>query len=476
MSCPPLHILLIEDHPADADLLSEALAQAAGRFDVTHVTTMAAAIDRLRSTAFDAALVDLFLPDSHGIATLEHLVATAPHLPMVILTGLDDDALATEAIRKGAQDYLVKGDASGPLVMRAIRYARERKQAEEALRGSEQRYRVLVEGVDVGITLVDSSHNIVTANRKQAELVHRAPAELVGKKCYGEYEGRATVCTHCPGVKAMTSGRPVEIEITDQRKDGTTFAVRLKASPLFDQDGKATGFIEVVEDITESRQVQQALEKERHTLKHLLRSSDHERQLIAYEIHDGLAQQLAGAIMQLETYSHQKDTRPLEAARAFEAGMSMLQQGHFEARRLISGVRPPILDESGIVAAVAHLVNEQRLQKGPKIEYQGEVDFDRLLPILENAIYRIVQEGLANACKHSRSSRVRVELLQRGDELRIMIQDWGAGFDPAQVEEEHFGLAGIRERARLLGGKTTVESAPGHGTCITVELPLVLKD
>ncbi len=476
MSCVPLQILLIEDNPADAELLRQALAEAAGQFDVRHATTMADALARLRSTAFDAALVDLFLPDSRGIRTLEHLVAASPALPTVILTGLNDEAIATEAIRKGAQDYLVKGDASGSLVARAIRYARERKRAEEELRGSEERYRALVEGIDLGITLIDSSHNIVMANRKQAELIHSTPEELVGQKCYRRYEGRQAVCTHCPGVKAMSSGSAAEIEITDRRDDGRTIALRIRATPLVDQHGRATGFIEVVEDVTKRRQARQALEKERHTLEHLLRSSDHERQLIAYEIHDGLAQQLAGAIMQFDAYSHQKDTDPGEADKTYDAGMAMLRQSHFETRRLISGVRPPILDESGVVAAVAHLVNEQELRKGPKVEFRSNVAFDRLVPILENAVYRIVQEGLANACKHSGSERVLVELRQRGDRLRIKVQDWGMGFNPTEVEREHFGLAGIRERARLLGGKTAVESTPGRGTRITVTLPLTLKD
>jgi signal transduction histidine kinase len=143
----------------------------------------------------------------------------------------------------------------------------------------------------------------------------------------------------------------------------------------------------VIRDITERKRAEEMLEREHRTLKHLLQSSDHERQTIAYEIHDGLAQQLAGAIMQFQTYHHQKETNPKLAAKAYDAGLTMLQQGHFEARRLIAGVRPPILDESGVVAAVGHLVNEQSRQKGPKIEYRSSVDFDRLAPIAENAIY-----------------------------------------------------------------------------------------
>ena len=95
---------------------------------------------------------------------------------------------------------------------------------------------------------------------------------------------------------------------------------------------------------------------------------------------------------------------------------------------------------------------------------------------MENAIYRIVQEGLTNACRHSKSPRIRVELVERDGLLQIKVQDWGEGFDPTRVEADRFGLEGIRQRARLLGGSARVESAPGQGTCLTVELPLVLEE
>ena len=159
----------------------------------------------------------------------------------------------------------------------------------------------------------------------------------------------------------------------------------------------------LIEDITERKRAEEALTKEHRNLKHLLQASDHERQLIAYEIHDGLAQQLAGAIMQFQAFDHLKEKNPKEAANAYHAGLTMLQQGHFEARRLIAGVRPPILDEAGVVEAIAHLVHERGRDKGPKIDFRSRVDFDRLDPTLENAIYRIAQEGLTNACKHSKS-------------------------------------------------------------------------
>jgi signal transduction histidine kinase len=180
--------------------------------------------------------------------------------------------------------------------------------------------------------------------------------------------------------------------------------------------------------------------------------------------------------MQFQSYSHLKDSNPELAGKAHDAGMTMIQQGHFEARRLIAGVRPPILDEAGVVEAVAHLINEKNLERGPQIEFNSKVQFSRLVPILENAIYRISQEGLSNACKHSQSERILVSLLQQKDRIRIEIRDWGIGFDPKNVKEGHYGLIGIRERARLLGGKYRIQSAAGKGTRITVELPLMERD
>ncbi|MGA2035012.1 MAG: sensor histidine kinase [Thermoguttaceae bacterium] len=229
-------------------------------------------------------------------------------------------------------------------------------------------------------------------------------------------------------------------------------------------------------EVQQRRKAEESWLREYRTLRHLLEASDHERQLIAYEIHDGLAQYLAGGLMQFEVYDHLKETDRQEAARAYHAAITMMRQAHAEARRLISGVRPPILDEEGIVAALAQLVHEQRQQKGPKIELRSSVRFQRLVPILENSIYRIVQEGLTNACKHSNSAKVDVALVQQGDRLEIEIRDWGQGFDPRQPKEGCFGLEGIRQRVRLLGGQVSIESTMGEGTRIAVDLPLVAGD
>ena len=150
-----------------------------------------------------------------------------------------------------------------------------------------------------------------------------------------------------------------------------------------------------------------------------------------------------------------------------------MRRAHAESRRLISEVRPPVMDEDGIATAISELVGEQRRRGGPKIEFHSSVRFGRLPAILENTLYRIVQEALTNACKHSQSKNVTVTLAQEGHDVRLEVRDWGIGFDPETVEKGHFGLEGIRQRVRLLGGRLTIENAPHCGTAIRVVVPLV---
>jgi PAS domain S-box-containing protein len=239
-----------------------------------------------------------------------------------------------------------------------------------------------------------------------------------------------------------------------------------------DRTSELTESVERLHDeIQERIRAELALHQEQIALRRLLQSSDHERQIISYEIHDGLAQYLAASIMNFQAYEFLKEKNVEDAVNAFRTGMAMLQRGHTEARRLISGVRPPILDESGIVPAIAHLAHEYNESGGMTVEFHRDVKFERLEAILENAIYRIVQETLANAAKHSGSDQARVELLQFGERLKITIRDWGKGFEADSSQEGCFGLEGVRERARLLGGSVEITSS-GEGTKIHVDLPV----
>ena len=222
-------------------------------------------------------------------------------------------------------------------------------------------------------------------------------------------------------------------------------------------------------EIRERKQVEETLRKEHQYLQYLLELQERDRQLISCELHDGLVQQLVGAIMQFEALS---SVERFAGREELDAGLRMLKECMREARWLIHGLRPPILDEYGVVAAIEELVSQSGDENQPAIEFSHRIAFDRQPPSLENAIFRIVQESLNNARRHSQSERIRIRLSQRVHGIRIEVVDWGVGFNPRKVAEGHFGLEGIKERARLFEGAVIIRSSPGKGTRIVVELPV----
>lgn len=227
-------------------------------------------------------------------------------------------------------------------------------------------------------------------------------------------------------------------------------------------------------EVAERKRTQDALQKEQRSLRQLLDMYEGHRMLVAYELHDGVTQSMIGALMNLEgTLRLLPDQTPAEARQGFQTVGQLLRLSIDETRRLMGGLRPSVLDELGLIPAIDSLVLETQKRDGPEIEWVRDVQFDRLAAPLETTIFRIVQEGLTNTCRHSQSARVRIGLFQQGDRIRIEIEDWGVGFDPAKVGPQCFGLEGLRKRAELFGGQAVIDTAPGKGTRIAVDLPLV---
>lgn len=205
--------------------------------------------------------------------------------------------------------------------------------------------------------------------------------------------------------------------------------------------------------------------------KHVFEAYESDRALLAYEIHDGMVQHATGARMHLQTLLETDSALTKRSREEIKLSLGLIDKSIAEARHLMRGLRPPELKKFGIVAALRHMVDHLP-DEAPAIEFQSKVSFSRLEPLTENTLFRITQESITNATRYSQSHRIMVCLSENENAVRLEIRDWGVGFDQAQIASDSFGLQGMRDRARLLGGRTTIESKPGEGTRIFVELPI----
>lgn len=272
--------------------------------------------------------------------------------------------------------------------------------------------------------------------------------------------------------EVFATGETRSLEITSKLAEGGFTYYRMHLGPVV-VGGRVAAVLASSESILPLKETERSLERERNLLRRLIEIQERERQLVSYEIHDGLAQYLAGAIMHFQAWEAALGDHP--GMVELHRGMRLLQAAAEESRRLIGGLRPPDLDELGIVEAIESLVADARTEI-PKVTFRHDLPGERLPPMLETTIFRIVQEALSNARRHASASAVCIDLRRDGNRVRVRVEDDGCGFNPDQVGEDHFGLEGIRQRSRLLGGEPQITSSPGAGTIVAVSLPVPPED
>ncbi len=379
----------------------------------------------------------------------------------------------------------------------------DHRRADEALRQSEERYRALVENVDLGITLIAADHTVLMANAAQGRFFGREPQSFLGRKCYEEFEKRDERCTHCPGTQALATGRPAEAETEGIRDDGTRVAVRIRAFPILGADGRPEAFIEVVEDVTEARRARE----ERRRLEAQMQQAQKLESLgvlaggIAHDFNNLLMGVLGNADMALakappesplRVYLRRIETAARRAADLTNQMLAYSGKGRF--------VVEPI-DLSRLVEEMGHLL-ETVVSKRAILRY----DLRRGLPPVEadaTQVRQVVMNLIVNASDAigERSGVVTVhtgaveadraylrgaflaEDLAEGTYVCLEVSDTGCGmdaetrgriFDPfftTKAAGRGLGLAAVLGIVRGHRGTLKVYSEPGRGTTFKVLLP-----
>jgi PAS domain S-box-containing protein len=470
----PIDVLLVEDNAADARLLIESLKDVgAFSFRVTHVPRLKAAVDILARAATQVIALDLSLPDSSGLETVGRLQHAAPGVPIVVLTGLQDEALALEAVRLGVQDYLIKGQCESGLAARALRYAVERKRAEEALRDREARLAAVVSTAVDAIITIDGQGTIDSANPATERLFGYRFDELAGRNVSmlmpepyrGEHDAYLLRYLRTGQAKIIGLGR----EVVGLRKDGTLFPLDLSVSE-FSVGGRRM-FTGILHDASNRRR----LERE------ILEASANEQRRVGHELHDGLCQQLTGAAFAAEILARRlRDEAPGAMPMVRRLG-DEIDQAITQARTLARGLNPVEVHAGGLAMSLQDLASKVTATFGVECSFRREGAGALSDYTAETHLFRIAQEAISNAVRHGKAKRVKVRLRASDTRLDLSISDDGDGFkgihtDSHQQKSDGIGLKTMAYRARMINGVLEVKPGARGGVVVTCSVPFPSSD
>jgi PAS domain S-box-containing protein len=353
----------------------------------------------------------------------------------------------------------------------------ERKQTEEALQESEKSYRELFDGALDAIWVHDLKGNILKANRATEKLTGLSGEELArgsvkdflskrGLHLAGEWRHRLIE-------NDKSLGRPYKQHII--RKDRTEATVMCTTRPIF-SDGQLVAFQNIAWDISEQERTQENL---RYYMQQVTITQEHERKRIARDLHDDIAQSLLLVTQGLDMLS--STNRPKLSNSQLKQYLEKLHNQAVDALEAVrccaQDLRPRIIDDLGLVAALEWLTDD--LAKHEEIDAHAEITGEeRTLPAeVQLLLFRIAQEALNNARKHAQASMAILKLEFSGDNLTLTVSDNGRGFKVPRMIGDladlgKLGLAGMQERARLIGGRLEIESERGKGTTVTVKVPI----
>lgn len=344
----------------------------------------------------------------------------------------------------------------------------------ELLRQSEAKYRELFQDASDAILIHDMEGNITEANKACEKLLGYTVDELEGRKVSEFLRGDAMDLARRIRGKLLNGkriGQRYEQRIA--RRDGTEAIIQL-ATRMITSDGKPVGFENIARDVTDERKMRDNL---RFYLKQVLRAQEEERKRISRELHDDTSQSLLLLIHRLDAIISDPGDRLPKPAR------EMLTQLHSLALEILDGLRrysqelrPAILDHVGLVAALKWMAENISDERGTKVDVEVIGTEGDLSPEIKLVLFRIAQEALTNVKKHAGATRALVKLEYSVDKIIMTVTDNGRGFElPRRLGDlagaGMLGLAGMEERARLLGGVLWVQSKLGEGTTVTAELP-----
>jgi len=488
-----VQVMLIEDNPGDVRLIRRALSE--GPFDVEPFGSLAAGLDRLDRRGIDAVLLDLGLPDSQGFSTFEVLHARVPDLPIIVLTGWEDEGMAVRTVQGGAQDYVLKGELGGRALRRTVRYAVERRSAAAALNQSNARYHDLFHRAVLGMYRTDAAGRFTDVNPAFVALLgYDSAKEVLAQHVYRDLYLTDADRQRVLAVK-RENGQVSNLEVQWKRRDGSVITVRLSGSEIRGADGAPEGFEMIAEDVTEQRLLERQFRQAQKMESVGLLAGG-----VAHDFNNMLSVILGWADLALPGCAPDSEAREAleEVRKAAESAAGLTRQLLAFSRRQV--VEPTTFRVDAVLTEMEkmfgrllgnHVVLETLAD--PDV---GSVRIDR--GQLEQVLMNLVVNA-RDAMPTGGTLRIASASAQLGPEqagahpgvvpgayVAIAVSDTGVGMDEAirsRIFEPFFttkpkgqgtglGLATSHGIVQQAGGFLAVQSELGVGTTMTVYLPL----
>jgi len=465
-------ILFIDDDPDIVWTTSRMLVDA-GYLVVNGFTAVEAMTLTLRHRPA-LVLLDVELPDGNGVEVARQ-IKLHPELAGVFVVLVSGARITPLQQAEGLQSGLADGYITRPFnkldfLARIEAFLRIRT-AQEALRQSEHQFRQMAETIGEVFWLASPARNSVL-------YVSPAFERVWGRSCAELYANPrlwldAVLSEDLPRVlhdlAEMGRGAAVEMEYRIRRPDGTLRWISSRGYLLQDGSGNLTG---VASDITARKHAEETRKK---YARRLILLEEDLRKRISAELHDDIGQVLAALSLNLGNIgNYLPEEAGKELRSRLEESQLLTKEASRSVRHLMGELRPLLLDDFGLAEAIRLHAGQFANRTGMNVAFQVDPGFPRLSARKEIALFRIIQEALHNASKHAEGTKVTVLLCSEKGAARLFITDDGRGFVPREVTSQPtghgWGITIMRERAELVGGKFRLDTAPGDGTTIVVEV------
>lgn len=485
-------VLLVEDNPGDAELIREYLHRPAAPHDrVTHVQTLTEAMDCLAAKPIEVILLDLHLPDGVGVECVAALRALAPDVPIIALTGLNDEELALRCITAGAQDHLAKQDIHEASLQRAVGYATARSLVTAERRRADAlqaQLAAIVEGSRDAIVSCSVDGIITSWNHGAEQIFAYTALEAVGAPVRSILRLQGDAAADMLERRFFQTRQSADAngaeEVVRLRKDGRALTLSVTTSVVRTTEGKVSVIAAIFRDITEARRrdeklrrhVAEQAEREqrmRALTERLNTLREEERTRISREVHDGLGQLLTGLKMDIRWMARRlaAGAPPAALAARLAEAEQLVDQTTASVQRIAVELRPSALDALGLAAAIHDEARrfEARCGVAASVVITGTTDVE---PRVATALFRVLQELMTNVARHANARSVCITLADVGGEHLLQVVDDGVG-----IADEHtgpatsLGLLGMAERVGAVGGTVALRRHPQGGTLATVRVP-----